>query len=192
LNILTAKIKAPLQRSEEPGTNALNSYHLVGQLLALYSQAAKLNREDLLKTQWDAAEGILLENVGQLFDFWSALRTEGDYAVAPIESVVISNKIFRLSFRLSKIIKLAGEQTAADRLPSIILLCEKRWQAVVDEFKHDNPFHHAMLNSLLADSRQRSRTLRAMLIAHDDPGKIPTPSLDGAVPDGVDLVIEDF
>jgi hypothetical protein len=190
--MLAMKIKSPLLRSKEAGTNALNAYHLVGQLVSLYSQAAKKATDDEVKIQWNESIELLIGNVGDLYNFWSALRKEGDYGLAPPESVGLTERIFKLSHRFNQISQSIQEWTPACRLISIFLKCESRWQSILNDFKKENADHSEVINRMLADSRQRVRVLRAVLAIYGK-SEATTPELQAhEMSESLEIMVDDF
>jgi hypothetical protein len=154
----------------EPGANAIGAYQLLGHLVAVYAHAAKLCGDPGQKERWESATAGIVDNVGTVYDFWSKIRTEGDYALVPRESEHVQKKIKILSQRLSGIASGIGDWTPSCRLSRVYLRCEARWQGVLDEFKREYEHHTATINQLLSTSRSRVRTLKSIM---EDCGMAP-------------------
>ena len=160
----TAKIVKPnLSGSLEPGTNALNAYHLAGQLLVVYGLIDKISIQEETKSRWLGPEMTLVENIGELYEVWNAIKDQGNYGIAIAESPAIRRKIFGLSHRLDQIQNSVNSWTSIIKMPSLLMKCEIRWQRIIESFLDANENCTIKVTSLMADSRERHNTLQELL-----------------------------
>lgn len=190
MNSPLAKAKPILIRSDEPGTTALNAYHVIGQILGIFAQAARLNTDPELSRHWADAQDSLLANVGNLFDFWNAIKHDASYGLAPKESELLASRIESLSRRISQVNNAISQWTPSCRVASTLLLCEARWQQILNGFKDQYGDHGVVLNKLLADSRGRVRSVKALLVAQGKPLPVPVLVTDPTADELIDINID--
>jgi len=155
-------VKPKLSQSTEAGTNALNTYHLVGQLLALYCMIEKLQLQEEVREKWEMPSQSLLLNIGQVYEVWNSIKDQGNYGISATESPALRQKIFGFSNRIDQIQRTINDWTSASKLPSLLMKCEMRWQRVIQNFIDCNDTCTITVASILSDSRERHRMMQEL------------------------------
>jgi hypothetical protein len=162
---------SPLIDSNEAGTNALNLYHLLSQILDIYAIAENLSHKEETDALWKSFSKSLLSNIGEVYEFWSYVKQESDYGLAEVESRKIRMMISHLSLRTSKIQSAIHDWTSIAKMPKILIYCEDQWQKICLSFNEENGNYLKHMNHQMGESRGRVRTLEKLLQYYENEKK---------------------
>lgn len=116
-----------LASAEDRGAEVYNCYHLLSQLLALYTEAAQ--HDPHLETRGDWAEFAeqCVEDIGELFAIWEVVAQSPKLPIRLIGDDRLHADVRSACLRTAVLVRTLNVWVPFDRWARILVLLERKW-----------------------------------------------------------------
>lgn len=139
----------------EPGAAIYNCYLLLSQILSLYAEAARVDKDSARRAALGELADGALQDIGTMFQLWEGALSGAREGQGVKDDPALGTTIIRACQRLHVLVQKLNLWVPSERWLRVLILAESRWLKVATRLAPLNPSLEGRLKALGEAAKNR-------------------------------------